>query len=205
MRRLINQQRTGWCDRAPLCGGLLLAPRVSAKTQTNHKKTSGRASRFHMPASSILKDHSFFVLGCRSNLHSTESKEKLFLKLYTTHKPDGWPGLATHLTPSASTSRMKLAPPQSLKSGPRVANENRNPLRHFTFVLANGRGCSERRRNRQESARRSRGSRQAQSRPIRASHRPHRLRAWRRRNLCGGAQAPPEDARGDLGRGTNNY
>src|SRR6266853_946289 len=118
MRRLIDQQRTGWGDRAPLCGGLLLAPRVSAKTQTNHKKTSARASRFHMPASSILEDYCFLVLGCRSNLHSTESKEKLFLKLYTTHNPDGWPGLATYLTPSASTSRMKLAPPQSFQKRP---------------------------------------------------------------------------------------
>jgi len=59
MRRRIDYQRAGRRDRPPLSGGLFLAPCTSAKAQTNHKKTTGYGSRFHMPASPILKDYSF--------------------------------------------------------------------------------------------------------------------------------------------------
>jgi hypothetical protein len=59
MSRRIDHQRAGRRDRPPLSGGLFLAPCTSAKTQTNHKKTAGYGSRFHIPASPILEGYSF--------------------------------------------------------------------------------------------------------------------------------------------------
>ena len=83
--RTVETTETARNHNRHLTSGLLLAPGVSAKTQTNHKKTTGRGSRFHMPTSPIPEDYSLSLsFGATLNLHSTESNEKLFLKLYNT-------------------------------------------------------------------------------------------------------------------------
>src|SRR2546428_13560638 len=80
--------------------------------------------------------------------------------------------MATHLTPNASTPRMNAARPSVATIHERVTNENKTLFDRSTRLVAAGRRGSDRRRNREKSARRARRGRQDQSCSFPARHRP---------------------------------
>src|SRR5713226_2874085 len=108
--------------------------------------------------------------------------------------------MATHLPPNASTPRMNAARPSVTTIHERVTNENEILLDRSTRFPAAGRGGSDRRRNREKSARRARRDRQDQSCSLSARYRPRLLRTGHGRHVRRGAQASSKDAHGNLRR-----
>src|SRR5216683_2329162 len=113
--------------------------------------------------------------------------------------------MATHLTRNASTPRMNAARPSVATIHERATNENEILLDRSTRFPAAGRGGSDRRRNREKSARRARRDRQDQSCSLPARYRPRLLRAGHGRHVRRGAQASSKDAHGNLRREPENH
>src|SRR5437773_4316721 len=109
------------------------------------------------------------------------------------------------LPPNASTSRISAARLSVATIRERVTNENKILFDRSTRFPAAGRGGSDRRRNREKSARRARRGRQNQSRSLSAGHRPRLLRTGHGRHVRRGAQASSKDAHGNFRREPENH
>src|SRR5207245_10255911 len=142
-------------------------------------------SRCHWSAFPICKIPRSVVLQAAINLHASERKEKWFCSLPLLCCPEGFflAFMATHLPPNASTSRISAARLSVATIRERVTNENKILFDRSTRFPAAGRGGSDRRRNREKSARRARRGRQNQSRSLSAGHRPRLLRTGHGRHV----------------------
>src|SRR6266446_1093739 len=206
MRGPVQHERSRWRDGPPLSGGLLLAARAPAEAQRKNKKNR-HGSRCHGSAFPICKIPRSVMLQAAINLHASERKEKWFCSLPLLCCPEVFflAFMATHLTSRASTSRMSAARPSVATIHERVTNENKILFDRFTRFPAAGCGGSDRRRNREKSARRARRDRQDQSCSLSARHRPRLLRTRHGGHVRRGAQAPPKDAHGNLCREPEDY
>src|SRR5713101_3323653 len=206
MRGPVQHKRSRRRDGPPLSGGLLLAPRAPAEAQRKNKKNR-HGSRCHGSAFPICKIPRSVMLQAAINLHASGRKEKWFCSLPLLCCPEVFflAFMATHLPPNASTSRMSAAGPSVTTIHERVTNENKILLDRSTRFPAAGRGGSDRRRNREKSARRAGRDRQDQSCSLPARYRARLLRAGHGRHVRRGAQASSKDAHGNLRREPENH